>query len=203
MCVLYCFIHVQMIKRRTKIFVVSSTDGLDVAEAIQALLDRDYDVIPWHQGVFGLSQTFIESLEHVVSEFDYAVVVLTPDDVNQSRGRTHNAPRDNVLLELGWFIGALGRKKTFLVCERGTDLKLPTDIAGITLATYQRYIGNNLLASLGVTCTQIKQAINQYESLYSPSRHITGRVSLIGGRTPKIEASESKSNGLDRFIESW
>jgi predicted nucleotide-binding protein len=61
-------------------------------------------------------------------EFDFAVLALTPDDMIQSRGKSQESPRDNVLIELGLFIGVVGRKRTFIVYNRAADIKLPSDM---------------------------------------------------------------------------
>jgi hypothetical protein len=76
-----------------------------------------------------------------------------------SREKIKSSPRDNVLLELGLFIGALGRKRTFIVYDRRSGIELPSDLAGVTPATYQEHTSGNLKSSLGAPCTLIKDAI--------------------------------------------
>jgi hypothetical protein len=150
-----------MSDRRPSVFVGSSTEGLPIAEAIQLNLDRACEVVIWSQGVFGLSTGTLETLVEKASEFDFAVLVVTPDDMTQSRGKSQQSPRDNVLLELGLFIGVLGRKRTFIVYDRSVDIKLPSDLAGGTHAGYQPHSSGNLPASVGAACTQIKGAITE------------------------------------------
>jgi CAP12/Pycsar effector protein, TIR domain len=85
--------------------------------------------------------------------------VLTPDDLISRRGKTGNSPRDNVLFELGLFMGALGRVRTFMVGCRDDDLDLPSDLAGVKIASFRRHSDDNLRAALGPVCTQLKQAM--------------------------------------------
>lgn len=132
-----------------------------VAEAIQLNLDFSCEVTIWSQGVFGLGEGSLEALVDRLDSFDFAVLVLTPDDVTVSRDVTKQSPRDNVLLELGLFIGALGRKRTFIVHERAKELKLPSDLAGVTPATFQKHTDGNIQASLGAATTLIKGSIQQ------------------------------------------
>ena len=146
---------------RPSIFIGSSKDGLSIAEAIQLNLDHSCEVTIWSQGVFGLGQGSLESLVDRLDSFDFAIIVLTPDDVTISRDHVETSPRDNVLLELGLFIGALGRKRTFIVYDRNNKIKLPTDLAGVTPATFQMHSNQNHQASLGAATTQIKNAIQQ------------------------------------------
>jgi hypothetical protein len=94
-----------------------------------------------------------------LDRFDFAALILTPDDIITSRGDTSDSPRDNVLLELGLFIGRLGRQRTFIVCNRDKNLKLPSDLAGVTMAEYGDRKDNNLQAALSPACTKIRYAI--------------------------------------------
>tara|TARA_R110002073_G_scaffold177188_12_gene335187 strand:- start:19700 stop:20686 length:987 start_codon:yes stop_codon:yes gene_type:complete len=142
-------------------FVGSSTEGLPVAKAIQLNLDYACEVTIWSQGVFGLGQGTLEALVDRLGDFDFAALVLTPDDVTTSREEKEQSPRDNVLLELGLFIGALGRERTFIVFNRSLPMKLPTDLAGVTPATYQQHQNGNLQASLGAATTLIEGTIQR------------------------------------------
>lgn len=146
---------------RSTVFIGSSAEGLAIAEAIQLNLDYACEVTIWSQGVFGLGEGNLESLVDRLDSFDFAILVLTPDDTTISRDNTEQSPRDNVLLELGMFIGALGRKRSFIVYDRGQAMKLPSDLAGVTSATYQMHSDGNLQASLGAATTLIKGTIQQ------------------------------------------
>jgi predicted nucleotide-binding protein len=69
-------------------------------------------------------RTVIEKFE-AYSDVRFAVVLLTPDDV---AGRQRRA-RQNVILELGFFLGKLGRKGVCPLYQQGVEL--PSDIAGV------------------------------------------------------------------------
>jgi Predicted nucleotide-binding protein containing TIR-like domain len=149
------------IQRRPSIFIGSSTEGLAVAEAIQVNLDYACEVVIWSQGVFGLGQGTLESLSECINDFDFAILVLTPDDLTESREDRFQSPRDNVLLEMGMFLGAIGRNRTFAVFDRSAKLKLPSDLAGVTQASFQAHENGKMQASVGACCTQIKGVIQQ------------------------------------------
>jgi hypothetical protein len=148
-------------KKRPFIFIGSSAEGLDAAKALQANLDYVAESQIWHQGLFGLSEGTLESLVQALPRFDFAILTLTPDDLSTSRGNEQKAPRDNVLFELGLFIGALGRERVFIVVDRTANLKLPSDLAGITPAAYQPPISGNLQSALGAACTAIEQKVKR------------------------------------------
>ncbi|QRK06734.1 nucleotide-binding protein [Archangium violaceum] len=155
---------------KPRIFIGSSVEGLPIAESIQLGLDYDAECTIWSQGVFGLSGGTLESLSRAVEEFDFAVLVLTPDDLVQKRGKTRSSPRDNVLFELGLFMGALGRERTYIVYCRDVPIDLPTDLAGVTVASFGKRTDNNLHAALGSVCTQIKSAIQNVQRS-TPAAH--------------------------------
>lgn len=144
------------------VFVGSSCKGLEIARAIQFQLKDDALVSLWNEGVFGLGQGTLESLVSVLDRFDFAVLVITPDDIVASRETSTQAPRDNVMFEFGLFMGRLGRARTFGVCSNARDLKLPSDLAGVTLARFdQADATRDVTAALGPACFQIRQAIRE------------------------------------------
>jgi predicted nucleotide-binding protein len=151
---------------RPRLFVGSSREGMQIAEAIQANLEHDMECTIWNQGAFGLSQTRIESLEQQLkNNSEFAVLVIHPDDVTESRGEKAASPRDNVIFELGLFMGILGRSHTFMIRPHHADLKMPSDLAGITIATYddQRSDGN-FRGAVTSACAEIKRAITKARS---------------------------------------
>lgn len=119
------------------VFIGSSRESLPIATAIQAgLPPAQIATRLWSEGVFGASQFPIDDLEREIGAADFGVLVLGPDDKVASRGRDHDAPRDNVVFELGLVMGACGRKRAFLAIPRGTDVKIPTDLLGLTPVWY-------------------------------------------------------------------
>ena len=144
---------------RPKVFIGSSVEGLEIAEVIQLGLDHVAECTIWSQGVFGLSSITVDTLIARAKRADWAVLVLTPDDLVNKRNRDGRIPRDNVIFELGLFMGALGREHTFMVYNRDLPMELPSDLAGVTPALYGSRSDNNLAAALGPVCTLLKKAI--------------------------------------------
>ena len=149
-----------MARVRPSIFIGSSTEGLPIAKALQVLLDHACEVTIWSQGVFGLSQGTLESLVHALDQYDFAILALTADDLVTSRTISTAAPRDNVLFELGLFMGGLGRDRTFILYDRTADLKLPTDLAGVSAATFEPHLSGNLQSALGAAATRIEERVS-------------------------------------------
>jgi hypothetical protein len=146
---------------RPALFIGSSSEGLRIAEAVQFVLDPVCEVETWTQGIFGLNQGPLESLVLALSRFDFALLVLTADDMTLSRGTQQPAARDNVLFELGLFTGALGRDRTFMLYDRTNPPSLPSDLAGITPATFAPHTSGNLEAAVGAPCTKIRNSMER------------------------------------------
>jgi predicted nucleotide-binding protein len=115
------------------LFIGSSKESLPVANAlVQGLGAAPFIPRLWNRGVFSPSQFPIDDLAKQLAEADFAALVLGPDDEVLSRTVRSDAPRDNVVLELGLFMGALGRPRAFLIVPRDVDVKVPTDLLGLT-----------------------------------------------------------------------
>ncbi len=141
-------------------FTGSSSEGPEFARAVRSLLDRDAEVTIWNEGIFSPGNTFIDTLINALPRFDFAILVLTPDDLSTSRDVQTFSPRDNVLFETGLFMGRLGRARTFLLNQANAKIKIPTDLSGVTTATYEwpRRDGSHRSA-VGAACDSIRLAM--------------------------------------------
>ena len=169
-------------------FVGSSREGLEIARAVQFQLKEDALVSVWNEGAFGLNQGTLESLVGMLDRFDFAVLVLTPDDVLHVRDAAVQAPRDNVMFELGLFMGRLGPARTFAVCSDDRALKLPSDLAGVTLARFDKDdVNRDITAALGPACFQIRQAIRDLGLSEAKRLHgIRNAASTVEGLSDQI-----------------
>ncbi|MBM3239426.1 hypothetical protein FJZ31_24300 [Candidatus Poribacteria bacterium] len=149
-----------MANKTTNIFVASSVEGLQIARILQELLEYDFCVDVWEDGIFNLSTQPLERLDEIKQNYDFAIFVLTPDDIIIKRDEKGWGARDNVILELGFFAGFIGRKRCFMVHPRGVELFQPSDILGLNAATYN-YDRERLLAALGPAANKIRRSINE------------------------------------------
>jgi len=125
------------VTRLPRIFVGSSSAAKPIVHALDRNLSPSAETRVWYHNVFVPSRTTLEGLDTVVrAELDGAVLVLTPDDMRDRGQGPALVARDNVIFELGLFMGALGRERSFgLVC-RHCAVDLPTDLSGVTWVTY-------------------------------------------------------------------
>ncbi|HYH86349.1 MAG TPA: nucleotide-binding protein [Pyrinomonadaceae bacterium] len=146
---------------RPKLFIGSSQKNLRVAQILADSLEECAEVTIWNEGVFGLGYGFLETLVRKLEDYDFAAFILAPDDMTTSKDEAKPAPRDNVLFESGLFMGVLGRDRVFLVYDQTVGLKIPSDLAGVTLATYDgtRIDGDDAAAAIRKASRQISDRI--------------------------------------------
>jgi hypothetical protein len=189
------------------VFIGSASEGLEFARAIRALLDEDAEVTVWNECVFepGPGGTSIETLVKIRSDFDFAIFVFTGDDWVSSRETKSIAPRDNVIFELGLFTGYLGRERSLIVRQKGAELKIPTDLAGVTIATFdwpredkraERALGKacdtfrRVIREQGVSPLRLQQRQDALES------NLIANEKQINETTKKVEEQQALINKL-------
>lgn len=141
------------------LFLGCSAESLDIAREIQAgLMHDNIDVIVWTDGVFGASTVTIDALLQSAQRADFAAFVFSPDDKVVSRHKQDDAPRDNTVFELGLFMGRLDRSRTFIIKDARDDVKIPTDLLGITPISYVHK--SEWKSTLGPVCQELRTAID-------------------------------------------
>ena len=179
---------------KSKIFVASSKEGLEIAYAVQENLEHDAEVTVWSQA-FEPSKFTLDSLIDGLDDYDFGSFIFSPDDVVIIRNLEQTAIRDNVVLELGMFIGRLGKERCFIVLPRGQeDLRLPTDLLGLTPVIFEPdRTDKNLNAALGPACHQMRKRIRQLGSIQAPALVNTSEV---------VTAIHDDADALS-IIETW
>ena len=187
-----------MTRKLPALFLGSSIEGLNTAYAIQQALDYDAEPTVWSQGLFQPSQSVLFELVKSLSRFEFAVFVFSPDDTVKLRGTEFLAVRDNVIFELGLFMGALGPSRCFYLVPRSVGaLHLPSDLAGITPLTYNAArLDGNLLAALGPACNEIRNAIKLHARPAASASPADRAQSLAS-------STENSSEKLQRYLDSW
>lgn len=144
-----------------KLFIMSSSEALKIAHALRSGLDKDVFSTVWDDGVFFAGGYPLEALEKQVGESDFAVAIAEPDDISESRGQRAPTVRDNVLFELGLFMGKLSRYRTILVHPKVKDLKLPSDLQGLTLVPYQAGDDLTVAERIEPVCDSIRALVKR------------------------------------------
>ena len=145
---------------KSRIFIGSSVESLPIADAIAENLEFDAEVTIWRSGTFDLSSNTLDDLILKSKSVDFSAFIFSPDDLVIMRSREQYAVRDNVLFELGLFIGAIGKERCFIIKPRDVELHFPSDLLGITPTDYDSNRSDgNLTSSLTYASTQIKREI--------------------------------------------
>jgi predicted nucleotide-binding protein len=113
-----------------KIFVVHGHDEAALQSVARFLEQLQLEAIVLREQP-DQGRTIIEKFEDYANEVGFAVVLLTPDDVAGTDATTSQAARarQNVIFELGYFVGKLGRGRACLL--RKGDLEIPSDLYGV------------------------------------------------------------------------
>ncbi len=145
---------------RIKVFIVSSVESLPIARAIQNALKHDpFTVTVWTDGVFRAAQYTLSSIEEAIDDSDFAIAIAHADDMTASRGKDWPSPRDNVIFELGLFMGRLGMARAILMEPREEKVKLPSDMAGVTTIPYSWEPGKDAAARMAPACNELRDYI--------------------------------------------
>lgn len=64
---------------KPSLFIGSSSEGLEIARAIELNLEYDAEVTIWSNGLFGLGMGTLETLVKSLDKFDFAALILTPE----------------------------------------------------------------------------------------------------------------------------
>jgi hypothetical protein len=144
---------------KLKAFIGSSVDGLERARAIQEELRGDLECTIWNQGTFQPGKTQIEALSKAVTEHHFAIFIFVPEDFATLKDHSSEKVRDNVLFQLGLFIGKLGRDRSFFVVPEGEQqIPIAASLAGVTPGTYNPN-NSDLQTAVSSACFQIRKSV--------------------------------------------
>lgn len=129
-----------------KVFIVHGHDN-GVKDSVARFIEKlGFQAVILHEQA-NEGRTIIEKFE-AHAEADFAVVLFTPDDMGYQvkQGPEYAKPRarQNVVLELGFFMGLLGRNRV-AVLHTG-DLEMPSDYSGVLFITLSDETWNYRLA---------------------------------------------------------
>ena len=145
-----------------RIFIICSVEALPIARAIETAFEHDNIFVElWNEGCFKVSNYTLQDLEAAVDRSDFAIAIAHADDSLAYRKATWPVPRDNVIFELGLFMGRLGRSRAILMEPRDLDVKLPSDLAGITTISYRFSEGSDTQSIIGPACNKLRNYINE------------------------------------------
>lgn len=129
-------VELKMQVSNNKIFIVHGHDNAALQGLARYLEKHGFEAVILHEKANG-GRTVIEKFE-ANSDVGFAIVLLTPDDLGKAKndGNYRLRARQNVILELGYFIGKLGRER---VCAlKIDDIEIPSDYVGVVWTEMDR-----------------------------------------------------------------
>jgi hypothetical protein len=158
---------------KPKIFIGSSTAGISIATKAKLNLSSVGDCFLWNEpNIWEANRSTFENLLHMVSYFDFGVFVATADDLTLTNDKVVIEARDNVILEMALFCGAMGRDKAFLLVEDG--IKLPTDFKGIYMPRFKP----NDDSTIKTACDEYANKIDEHYRLGHLSLYPTTALAI-------------------------
>jgi predicted nucleotide-binding protein len=115
-------------KARRKVFIVHGHD-VGPREAVARTLERlDFEPVILHERP-NRGRTIITKFQEEATDVGFAVVLLTPDDPATTPNSSSGRARQNVVFELGFFIGILGPERVAAIMKG--DVERPSDFEGV------------------------------------------------------------------------
>ena len=146
-------------RRDARSFIVHGHDEtakLELKNYLQNTLGFSEPVILHEQPSMG--RTLLEKFEHYAGTADLVFVLLTPDDVAASAAEPDSAKRrarQNVIFEMGYFLGRLGRTSGRVLLLHKGPLELPSDLHGVVYID----ISNGVASSGEIIRREIGEAL--------------------------------------------
>ena len=120
-------------KKKQKVYFVHNSDNNIAHEILDFIEKHNFKPIIL-KDLAKAGKTLIDEIENV-PDINYAIVVLTLDEIGgKTRENLHFRASQNVILELGIFVGKLGRNRVSGI--RDESIELPDDFHGFEYIVY-------------------------------------------------------------------
>ncbi len=143
------------VNEKVRVLIMGPAEASEIARVIHdALKNEPFQIAIWTEGLFRGSNYAIDSLEAELDRSDVAIAIS-----GSGAGSSH----DGIIFELGFFMGRLGRHRTFLIEPRNEEVKLPVELAGINTVTYKLRTGDgrDLTHALAPACNKLRKIIHE------------------------------------------
>lgn len=143
---------VKAINEQARVFIVCSTADKPIGDALRKILKHEScDVSLWSEGVFRSAQYDLESLERELDRSDVAIVVA----------QNGSDKAGDIIFELGFLMGRLGRHRAILLEPHGEKVRGCDGLPGITTMTFKRSQDANLDADLAPAVKRLHEIIGE------------------------------------------
>lgn len=116
-------------RNRMNVLLIHGRDDRNVQRLEKYIRDRLGGSVVVLNDSRAARRHLIERFEEKAAKADWAIVLLTPDDIADAEGARHHVARSNVIFELGLAYGRLGGSRVWVLLKEGTTP--PSDLEGI------------------------------------------------------------------------
>ncbi|MEO8433674.1 MAG: TIR domain-containing protein [Pyrinomonadaceae bacterium] len=144
---------------KPRVFVSTSSAGVELAYALQENLEDDAEIVLWMESFSPGTATY-ESLLETLKSSDFAVIAFSKDDLVRRSPRA-SQPDVNLIFEIGLLVATLGVDRTFLLVPKKLENLLPTDLKNVNLLKFEPQSSyTDLQSALQLPCRRIRRIIN-------------------------------------------
>jgi len=159
------------------LFIGSSTKRLPIARGLKDILTDCAEVTVWSEAPeFVVGESILNGLIKVGELYDFAILVFGQDDSTMMSGVEFPTVRDNVIFELGLFMGHMGTGRAFWLSPRGSKAPyLSSDLEGIVHLEFDEPELTDLTsigASLAETRDKVYRQINSLGFRTNRTSHV-------------------------------
>jgi hypothetical protein len=159
------------------LFIGSSTERLPIARGLKQRLTKCADVTVWNEAPeFEMGESILNGLIKVGEMYDFALLVFGQDDSTMMGGVEHPTVRDNVIFELGLFMGHMGTGRAFWLSPKGSKAPhVARDLEGIIHLEFDEHEMTNATSnpgSLDETCDKVSRQISSLGFRTNRTSHV-------------------------------
>ncbi len=159
------------------LFIGSSTERLPIAWGLKQILTDCADVTVWNEAPeFVMGESILNGLIRVGEVYDFALLVFGQDDSTMMDGVKISTVRDNVIFELGLFMGHMGTGRAFWLSPKGSKAPhLSSDLDGIVHLEFdepEMTDATSLLRSLAGTRDRVCRQISSLGFRTNRTSHV-------------------------------
>jgi len=131
----------KILEENKKIFIVHGRN-INMRDKVSTMLGKlklEYSILESEQNN---GATIIEKFLKNASKCEYAIVLFSADDLgklDEDEANFKHRPRQNVILELGYFLAHVGRKNIIILHETGKKIESPSDFSGVVYEAFDEY----------------------------------------------------------------
>ena len=124
---------------KPRLFIGSSSQRLPIAQALKQMLANSTEVAVWDEAAeFAIGHSILDGLIKVSKNFDFALLIFGQDDCTMMGGVEMPTVRDNVIFELGLFMGQMGMDRAFWLSPQGAQAPhIASDLGGIVHLSFK------------------------------------------------------------------